>query len=166
MFAELSKFPARSKRFGETMDSMSSREGFEPQQLLETFPWESMNPRLFVDVGGSLGKFSILLARKVKHIRCVVQDLPDVVAQGISVLPADVADQVEFMAHDFFTEQVVKGADIYFLRWILHDWSDKYCIKILQALIPALKDGSRIVIGELVVPEPGMVSPYQEWIVR
>lgn len=145
---------------------MSNQEGFEPEQLFEAFPWESMNPQLFVDVGGSLGKFSILLARRLKQLRCIVQDLPDVVAQGASVLPTDVADQVEFMAHDFFSEQVVKGADIYFLRWILHDWSDKYCIKILQALIPALKDGSRIIIGEWVVPEPGVVSPYQEWIIR
>ena len=166
IFTELSKYPARSRRFKDAAVFLSNSEGCEPDYLFEAFPWDSINPKLFVDIGGSHGQLSILLARRLKSLRCIVQDLPDVVAQGISVLPADVTDRVEFMAHDFFTEQVIKGADVYFLRWVFHDWSDKYCIKILRSLIPALKDGSRIILAELVVPEPGVVSPYQESIVR
>jgi hypothetical protein len=32
---------------------------------------------------------------------------------------------------------LARGPEGYFLRWILHDWSDKYALKILRALIPA-----------------------------
>lgn len=62
------------------------------------------------------------------------------------------------MAHDFFTEQPVKGADVFLLRCILHDWSDKYAIKILRALVPALKPDVRIIVNEAVVPEPAAFS--------
>ena len=70
------------------------------------------------------------------------------------------------MAHDFNTPQPVKGADIYFFRWIFHDWSDKYVIKVLRALIPALKKGARIVANDKLLPEPGGLSPYQEQALR
>ncbi|PQE06070.1 s-adenosyl-l-methionine-dependent methyltransferase protein [Rutstroemia sp. NJR-2017a BBW] len=55
----------------------------------------------------------------------------------------------------------VKEADIYFLRWILHD-SDKYALKILQNTIPALKPGARILVLDMCLPPPCVLSPYQE----
>jgi hypothetical protein len=61
------------------------------------------------------------------------------------------------MAHDFFEEQPVKGADVYYYRWTLHNWSDKYCIKTLKALSPALKKGSRVLIMDVVMPPPGIL---------
>lgn len=66
------------------------------------------------------------------------------------------------MPYDFFTEQPVKDADVYFFRWIFHNWSDKYCIKILQGLVPALKKGARIVINDNVLPEPGILPMWRE----
>lgn len=59
------------------------------------------------------------------------------------------------MKHDFFTPQVVKGADVYIYRWIFHNWVDEQSIKILQAAIPALKSGARILINDGCLPEPG-----------
>lgn len=166
IFTELSKFPARSKRFANTMEQMSTNAGFEPEHLIEAFSWDTIGARLLVDVGGSLGRFSVVLADKVKDIHCIVQDLPEVVAEGTSKLPARLTDRVTFMAHDFFTEQPVTGADVYFFRWIFHDWSDKYCIQILRCLIPALKHGARVIISDMTLTPPGSVSPYQEWLMR
>jgi len=42
--------------------------------------------------------------------------------------------QVTIQAHDFFTTQPVKDADIFLLRYILHDWLDSKAIKILRRL--------------------------------
>lgn len=73
------------------------------------------------------------------------------------------ADRVRFMTHDFLLEdQPVKGADVYFFRWILHNWSDKYCVKILRGLIPALKPGAKIILNDNVLPQPGVLSRWQE----
>lgn len=54
----------------------------------------------------------------------------------------------------FLTPQPVHGADVYLLRWVMHDWSDKYCVKILQALVPALKKGARVLVNDICISEP------------
>lgn len=95
-----------------------------------------------------------------------MQDLPDVVADAEKTLPPSLEDRVTFMEHDFFKEQPVQGADVYYFRWILHDWSDKYAIRILRYLIPALKVGARIVLSEYIMAEPSEVSLYQERFLR
>jgi len=92
----------------------------------------------------------------------VVQDLAPVVADGPKAVPPEFVTRIKFMAHDFMTEQPVKNADVYFFRWIFHNWSDKYCIKILQNLIPALKQNARIVINDNVLPEPGILPIWRE----
>ena len=66
------------------------------------------------------------------------------------------------MVHDFFKPQPVSGADVYFFRWIFHNWSDKYCIQILRNLIPALKRGARVIISDAVLPEPGEIPKKLE----
>lgn len=91
-----------------------------------------------------------------------MQDRPQVVALGQKNVPSHVRGRVEFRAHDFFQEQPVKDADVYMLRWILHDWSDKYAVRILQALIPALKGGAKVLLLEQVLPVPGERAMYQE----
>lgn len=92
----------------------------------------------------------------------MVQDLPPVIAAAEKEVPPELAGRTKFMPHDFLTEQPVHGADVYFFRWILHNWSDKYCIKILRNLIPALKPGARVVINDNVLPQPGVLSQWQE----
>ena len=148
------------------MSMISTDEGYEACHLIEAMPWDAIGARVFVDVGGSHGSASIALAQRMKTIKCIVQDLPEVAAEGDLRLTPDLRDRITFMAHDFFTEQPVKGADVYYFRWIFHDWSDKYCTKILRSLTPALKFGARIVISDFIVPHPGAISLYREWLVR
>jgi hypothetical protein len=70
------------------------------------------------------------------------------------------------MGHNFFDEQPIKNADIYHFRRVFHNWSDKYCIKILQALVPALKPGARVIVSDLVIPRRGSVSLDRERQIR
>ena len=70
-------------------------------------------------------------------------------------MPEDLKDRITFQDHDFFTPQPVVGADVYFFRWILHNWSDKYAIKILQNLAPALRSNSHILICDDMMPDHG-----------
>lgn len=148
------------------MTMFSTDEGYEAYHILEAVAWNDIGVRILVDVGGSHGSASIALAERVGAIKCIVQDLPEVVTVGQLGLPSHLRDRITFMAHDFFTEQPVRGADVYYFRWIFHDWSDKYCTKILRSLIPALKVGARIVISEFLVPPPGAIPLYREWLVR
>lgn len=74
--------------------------------------------------------------------------------------------RVKFMPYDFFTEQPVKHADVYLFRWIFHDWSDLYCLRILRNLIPALKNGALVLVSDNVLPEPGTLGLWQEMQIR
>jgi hypothetical protein len=69
------------------------------------------------------------------------------------------------MLHDFFTPQPVTHADVYFFRWIFHNWPD-YGIRILRNLILALKAGARIVVNDNVLPQPGTLANWKEERVR
>ena len=158
--------PARERQFAIAMSLLSSEEGYEPSYILKAFDFGNLKPSLLVDVGGSYGEVSKELASNVPNLRCIVQDVPEVAAKGEASLPADLSDRVTFMSHDFFSDQPVKGADIYFFRFIFHDWPDKYCIQILRCLAPALKDGARIIISDRTMPQPGSVALYNEWLTR
>ncbi|KAF2183640.1 S-adenosyl-L-methionine-dependent methyltransferase [Zopfia rhizophila CBS 207.26] len=82
------------------------------------------------------------LAKAFPSLKIIVQDLPGTVEEGERLLPTELKGRVSFMGHDFFTEQPAKDANVYFFRFIPHNWSDKYSSKILKNLIPAMKDGS------------------------
>jgi hypothetical protein len=60
------------------------------------------------------------------------------------------------------TPEPIKGADVYFLKHILHDWSDLVSVKILQNIVPAMtpfenSKGSRILIMDSLMPGMGEV---------
>jgi hypothetical protein len=146
----------RAKRMSGAMASLMGGEGYEPSYLIENYDWASLDAKgaTIVDVGGSCGHVSIALAQHFKTLKFVVQDLPKAIA-GMLNLPEDVKDRITFQAHDFFTPQPTKGADVYLFRWIMHNYPDKYATLILHSLIPALKRGSRILINDNCLPEVG-----------
>lgn len=152
----------RALQMGGAMSFMHAGPGYNIRHILDNFEWGNAVNGLLVDVRGARGTVAMEIARHFPNIKCVVQDLAEVV-EGATV-PSDLKEgnRLRFMSHDFFHEQPVKGAEIYYLRWVLHDWSDKYAVKILRSLIPALKKGSRILISDLCLPPPCTLSPFRE----
>ncbi|KAL9005014.1 MAG: hypothetical protein Q9188_002195 [Gyalolechia gomerana] len=154
-YLELAKVPERSRRFGGGMRFMTRGSLYDIEHLVNGYEWAALDKAggTVVDIGGGHGGVSRALAGATKNLHFIVQDLVGTVEEGQNLLPEHLKDRVEFMAHDFFTEQPVKEADIYFFRFILHNWSDKYCMEILKNLLPAMKEGSKIVIYEFLLPE-------------
>ena len=97
-------------------------------------------------------------------MKCEVQDLEDTISHA--KIPEDLVGRLEFRAQNFFTEQPQKQADVFFMRSILHDWSDKYALQILKNLIPAMKPGSKIILNEICLPEPNTIATYHEQLIR
>jgi len=139
------------------MRYITQRPELGPELVVDAYPWGDLaSGATVVDVGGSHGLVSIELARQFPELRFIVQDLDEpVVKNADAKKPAEIGDRVTFMRHDFFEEQPVKGAEVYFLRAVLHNWSDGYAVKILRALIPALKKGAKIVVNDVVMAETG-----------
>jgi 6-hydroxytryprostatin B O-methyltransferase len=49
---------------------------------------------------------------------------------------------------------------------ILHDWAFEDSVKILRNLIPALTSGSKILIMDTVLPNPGSIPASKERLLR
>lgn len=108
---------------------------------------------LIVDVGGGPGQEIIGLKKRHPELpgRYVLQDLP-ITLDRIGRVP----EGVEKMPYDFFTPQPVAGARAYFLRDVMHNWSDAKCKSILQNVATAMdKDYSTLLIDQYVLPPTG-----------
>ncbi|EXJ93212.1 hypothetical protein A1O3_01769 [Capronia epimyces CBS 606.96] len=151
-YLELEASPERARRFGSAMRWMSQGGRFSHDYLVRGYDWAAFDHEngLLVDVGGGHGAVSIALAQATTQMKFIVQDLPNTAEQGRKLLSAELQGRVSFMAHDFFNVQPVKDADVYFMRYILHNWSDKYAARILKNLVPSLKDGARLVCCEFL----------------
>ena len=161
-FTAWERDPPRAKQFADAMSFLHSDAGFRPDYLFDGFDFDTIGRGVFVDVGGSHGQVSTAVATRYPKLRCIVQDMPATIAEGKAQMREELAERVTFMAHDFWEEQPVKGADVYYFRWIFHDWSDTYSVKILRNLIPALKKGSKVLINDICIPPPGVLSLQQE----
>ncbi|KUJ07170.1 O-methyltransferase-like protein [Mollisia scopiformis] len=164
MFDWLGKNPEKARRFTSAISTLVPA-GREAAFLPRAFDWASLGASTVVDVGGSSGGVSILLAQEFKDLNFVVQDLPEAINGAEEKVPAELRPRIKFMEHDFFTEQPIV-AETFLLRAVLHNWPDHYCVKILQKLIPALRHGARIIVNDGVVPELGTLDLLGEKNIR
>lgn len=144
------------------MRAYSAEAEYGLKHLLDAYNWGALGEATVVDVGGSSGAVSAALARRFSDLRFVVQDMEQVIAQRPPLGDPELDGRIEFMAHDFFQLQPVVGADVYYLRWILHNWGDAAAVAILRSLVPALKHGARILLHEQCVPEHSAGSPWKK----
>ncbi|KAJ5372865.1 hypothetical protein N7517_004871 [Penicillium concentricum] len=161
VFEALANMPERAKVFATAMSWLAQLPGYSPQYLVDYFPFGSGDITV-VDVGGGIGHIARALADHCPTVQCIVQDRPEVIAQAEQALPVYLQDRIRFQVHDFFQNQPVHGADVYLLRHVLHDWSNKYARKILQALIPALKPGAKVVLNDRIIPGYGEAHYLKE----
>ncbi|VUC33916.1 unnamed protein product [Clonostachys rosea] len=124
--------------------------------ILESYDWKAAGKATVVDIGGSGGHDSVVLAQNFPELNITVQDLPEAGPAFEKNTPAELKDRVSFMAHDFFKPQPVQ-ADIYMIKLILHDWPDKESVQILRGLVPSMRPGSRVLfidyVGKQTNPE-------------
>ena len=169
IFVEVSKEKPRVQRLSHAMSFLQSFSGLSTKHVVDGFDWDSLRwsneaAATVVDIGGGHGHINIEIVKRHPFIRCIVRDLPDVLQHPN--IPQNLQERITLMPHDFFEEQPIKRAVVYFLRWILHDWPDAYAVRILKAPIPALRRGSKVVLNELCMPGFQTVSLCQERYLR
>ncbi|XP_022874090.1 trans-resveratrol di-O-methyltransferase-like [Olea europaea var. sylvestris] len=99
-----------------------------------------------VDVAGGTGTMAKAIAETFPNLKCTVLDLPHVVA-GLKG-----TKNLCYVGGDMF--ETIPNADAILLKWILHDWSDEECIKILKKCkeaIPSKEEGGKLIIIDMVV---------------
>ncbi|KAF9452281.1 S-adenosyl-L-methionine-dependent methyltransferase [Macrolepiota fuliginosa MF-IS2] len=156
----------RATRFGPSMIGWGA--AIEADAVINDFPWDKLKKGSIVcDVGGGIGNISIQLAKRYPAIRLVLQDLPEQLGAAENKIwpercpEAMIEKRVSFVPLDFFTESPKKRCDIYFVKNVLHDWSDGDCIKILKSVKIAMTIKSRLLIHEFIV-QPAYRVPEAE----
>jgi len=146
----------RARRFAATMKGVS--EGYPPSIFTDGIDWKSFKKDgVVVDIGGSIGTVTLLLAQAFPHLRYVVQDLDKVIVEAhkfwqTSYPEAIASGLVTLQPHDFFNPQPIKGAAVYFMRTILHDWPETDVHRILTAIRAAAGPSSKLVVFDYLMP--------------
>jgi hypothetical protein len=110
------------------------------------YPWREVTR--VCDVGGGRGTLLSELLIRHPHLRGVLCDGAGVLASAGPLLRArGVADRVELVAGSFFGA-VPRGADLYVLKNVLHDWDDARCARILGVVRAAMEPGQRVLVVE------------------
>jgi hypothetical protein len=100
------------------------------------------------DVGGGQGVLlgEILKARPA--LRGVLVESVTVLEQARTYLCTQSLDhRVDLVEGDLFGA-IDAIADIYLLKWVLHDWDDETCERIIRSIAATMPEGARLVVIE------------------
>ena len=110
---------------------------------------DAASARFVVDVGGADGAFLAELLQDNPHLNGTVLELPEAMS-GVAQESRcrGLGDRMSGTGGDFFDS--VPAADLYLLKFVLHDWNDESCVKILSNIRRAMNPGARLFITEMV----------------
>ncbi|KAI3743981.1 hypothetical protein L1987_57053 [Smallanthus sonchifolius] len=136
--------PALDARFNEVFNkAMVDHTTIVMKEVLEYYHGFNNLERV-VDVGGGLGITINMIVTKHPNIKGINFDLPHVTQR------APFYQGVQHVGGDMFKE--VPQGDAIFMKWILHDWSDDHCVKLLKNCYKALPDDGKVIIVEVILP--------------
>jgi predicted O-methyltransferase YrrM len=148
-FDYLEQNPSQAREFSAGMSSGTSVWAPALANLIDT-----TDVRRAVDIGGANGTLLTLLQKANPALRGVVFDRPNIAQDTRAHIASNgFADRTEVVGGDFFESG--PSGDLYLLKFILHDWDDESCVKILRRCREALEPRGRIAIFELVVGDDG-----------
>ncbi|XP_073127618.1 caffeic acid 3-O-methyltransferase 2-like [Henckelia pumila] len=151
-FEYLAEDPTFNKVFN---TGMSNNSTILMKKVVETY--DGFNGlKTLVDVGGGTGASLHMILSKYPTIMTINFDLPHVILNAPSYAG------VENIAGDMFVS--VPKADAIFMKWILHDWSDEHCLKILKRCYEALPNNGKVIVLENIIPETpseGLICSFQ-----
>jgi len=118
--------------------------------------------RRLVDVGGGHGSLLAAILQAHPQLSGVVFDQPLVVEGAKRYLQSrGLADRSEVVAGSFF-DAIPTGADLYLLKFIIHDWPDETALTILGNCRKAMRPGSKLLLVEQVL-FPGREAVQAKW---
>ncbi|KAK1306856.1 Caffeic acid 3-O-methyltransferase [Acorus calamus] len=142
--------PRFSKLF---IDAMAGPSLIILKKLLGTYKgFEGLNT--LVDVGGSSGGTLKMIVSEHPNIKGINFDLPHVIEAAPPI------EGVKHVRGDMF--ESIPSGDAIFMKWVLHNWSDQHCVKLLKNCYKALPPSGKMIVVELILP----VAPETNTIVN
>jgi hypothetical protein len=107
--------------------------------------------KTLVDIGGSAGMLSIMVAKHQGHMNCTSWDLPPVAPIANEVIQQfQMHDRVKIDSGDFFKDEF-PNADIITMGNILHDWDEETKLMLIKKAYNALPEGGVLIAIENVI---------------
>jgi len=150
-FDFLSDNPTQAKQFDEGMKNLSEGENAHITSSYDFTPYNTI-----MDIGG--GKGGLITEVMLKDVgtvthKGIIFDLPYVETSAQEYLKSmNLCDHINFVQSTGFFE-IPRGADLYMLKRILHDWNDTDSITILKNCHDAMQTNSRLLIMETIVSQ-------------
>ncbi len=109
--------------------------------------------KTLLDVGGSAGVLSALVAKHQPHMSCTSFDLPQLEPiANETIQKFGLTDRVKTFNGDFFNDELPK-ANIVTMGNILHDWDEETKIKLMQKAYDALPAGGVFIAIENIIDD-------------
>lgn len=128
----------------------------EAPGLLADYPWEDVKSETIVDIGAGAGDFIRTYLEKFPDATAAAFELPSTAEILRQKFPLDdpLAKRVASITGGDFFKDPLPESSVYILRWILHNWGDEDCVKLLRRIRDTItiKTGiSRVLIVESVL---------------
>ncbi|MEL7145521.1 MAG: methyltransferase [Bacteroidota bacterium] len=136
--------PQDGKVFGQAMSGFSY--AFD-KPLIDSYDFSEVQH--VVDLGGAEGRLLKYLKSVYPKIDASLFDLPDMITQARAADPKGVLNMVE---GDFF-KKVEPSADCYIIKYVLHNWTDEACLKIMENCRQSITDNGRVLIMDILIKE-------------
>jgi hypothetical protein len=138
--------------FNKAMSSMSSLTTDWTVRALAKEPCSDI--RDVCAIGGCDGHLGCALLKAYPQFQMTVFDLPQVVNETdhLWAPKLGLAGRCRYLGGDMFAE--VPPADGFFMKSILHDWSDEECRQILAVARKAVIGSGRLFVADFIVPGP------------
>lgn len=118
--------------------------------------YDLSDAKVVADVGGGAGEATTSMLNHYPELKSVIFDLPHVIERTTKRFEENgLIDRCEMVGGSFFEDVPVK-ADTYFMRQVLHDWTDEQCITILKNIRKNAEKGARLLVCDCIVKERGI----------
>lgn len=134
--------------------------------VVEDYDWVNLpKDALIVDVGGGAGHVSISILNRFPDLpfQFIVQDRPEVRLQAENafsnrVLPSLASQKrISFEEIDFFKSQPRRNANLYLLRFIIHDLDDDRAAIVLENIVKVMGHQSKVLIIDFIL-SPAVIA--------
>lgn len=143
MFSWFDAHPDEGRRFSSGLGGLTRAEA---PMIAAAYPFPERG--VICDIAGGTGVLLAEILRTRPQLRGVLVESRLVLREAATFLESQgVADRVELVEGDIFGT-LTATADVYLLKWILHDWDDDACARIVKNVAATMPPGARLVVIE------------------
>lgn len=110
--------------------------------------------KILLDIGGGSGAYAIAFLKKNPRLNAVIFDLKNVIPIAKEkIVENNLQDRVNFVAGDFYVDDLPSGCDIALLSAIIHQNSPQQNVDLYRKIYHALDPGGTLIIRDHIMDE-------------